>query len=309
MTKTVGIITSDPNSINYEIIKKSLFFFKKKNKNKYLFIGSKKLFNENVSSNINTIQIVDISYKNKKNYLKNSFDVAFQLIKNKKIDILINLPLNKKKFFNNQYPGVTEYISKEFNTYGKETMLLYSNEFSVSPVTTHIKIDEVVEKYSKKKLINNIKNIHKFYKQIIKIKNPKIGILGFNPHNGLDLKGNIMERKILIPLINLHNKNNKNIIIGPISPDSSFLIREKKKINSLIGHYHDQVLTTFKYIKKFSAINITLGLPFFRISPDHGTGEDIIGQNKANPESFIQALKFCEKYYKNLWKKNLVKIF
>ena len=85
-----------------------------------------------------------------------------------------------------------------------------------------------------------------------------------------------------------------------LSPDSSFLEIKKKNLNSLIGHYHDQVLTTFKYINEFNAINITLGLPFLRVSPDHGTGLNILGKNKANPDSLIYALNFYEKYSDNL---------
>ena len=68
----------------------------------------------------------------------------------------------------------------------------------------------------------------------------------------------------------------------------------------MVGNYHDQVLPTFKYINKFNAINITLGLPFLRISPDHGTAENIIGKNLANPESFLYALNFFENYFKKI---------
>ncbi len=91
-------------------------------------------------------------------------------------------------------------------------------------------------------------------------------------------------------------------ITGPISPDSAFNQININKINCLIGNYHDQVLPTFKYINKFKAINITLGLPFLRISPDHGPAENIKGKNLANPESFLFALHFFEKYSKNMKK-------
>ena len=295
MKKTIAILTSDPDSLNYELIKKSLFFFKKKLKNNYLFIGSKKLFLKNVTQTKFNFQFHDIDYnKNeKKNYLKNCFNKSFELIKKKKVHALINLPLNKKDFFNNQYPGVTEYIASNFKCRNKETMLLYNENFSVSPVTTHIKIKFLLKKIKQKKIINNIKNITNFYKNIIKLKKFKLGILGLNPHNGMDFKSS-EEEKLIKPLIKKYK------ILGPISPDTSFLIREKKKIDCLIGHYHDQVLTTFKYINKYSAINITLGLPFIRISPDHGTGKDLINKNLANNESFLYALKFCEKYEKNL---------
>ena len=81
-----------------------------------------------------------------------------------------------------------------------------------------------------------------------------------------------------------------------MSPDTSFLQREKLKIDVLIGHYHDQILTTFKSKFDLDAINITIGLPFIRISPDHGVGEDIIGKGIANPKSLKKAISFFSKY-------------
>jgi 4-hydroxythreonine-4-phosphate dehydrogenase len=81
-----------------------------------------------------------------------------------------------------------------------------------------------------------------------------------------------------------------------LSPDTSFLQRNKLKIDVLIGHYHDQVLTAFKTQFDLDAINITIGLPFIRISPDHGIGTDIIGKGIASPKSFKNAIKFFSKY-------------
>ena len=301
MKKTIAIITSDPESINYEIIKKSLFFFKKKNKNNYLFIGCEKLLKKNLI-NINFLKIIDIKlHKNKKKeYLKKCFEKFINLYNSKKVHALINLPLSKKDFLENSFSGVTEYISNKFMCSGKETMLLYSDLFSVSPLTTHLKVKDISKNIKIKKIVNNFQNIFNFYKKIIKIKNPLIGILGLNPHNAIDTYKNSEEQKIIIPSIKKLKKNFKKNIIGPISSDTSFLIREDKKINSLIGMYHDQVLTTFKYINKFKAINITLGLPFLRMSPDHGTASDIIGKNKANPASFLYCLSFFEKFHKSI---------
>lgn len=297
MKKTIGIITSEPESINYEIIKKTLFYFKKKLNNNYIFIGNKKLFKKNIKKKIpENINFININYS--KNYIFDSFERAFDLIKEKKINAILNLPLNKKKLFRNKFPGVTEYIAKKFNCSGKETMLLYSSKFSVSPVTTHIKISDVSKSISQKKILQNIININKFYKDFINVKNPKIGILGLNPHNGADFLKKNEEDKIIIPSIKKLQK--KINILGPISPDTSFLYFNNKKINSIVGLYHDQVLTTFKYIFKYKAINITLGLPFIRISPDHGTGENIIGKNQANNDSFLYAIKFFEKFHKKL---------
>ena len=301
MKKTVAIITSDPESVNYEIIKKSLFFFKKKKKNNYLFIGSKELLKINLI-NKKFIKIKDVKwYKNKKKeYLQKCFEEFINLYNSKKVHALINLPLSKKDFLDNSFPGVTEYISNKFMCSGKETMLLYNDLFSVSPLTTHVKVKDISKNIKIKKIINNFQNILNFYKKTIKIKKPLIGILGLNPHNATDSYANSEEQKIIIPSIKKLKRKFKKNIIGPICSDTSFIKREEKKINSLIGMYHDQVLTTFKYIHKFSAINITLGLPFLRMSPDHGTACDIIGKNRANPESFLYCLKFFEKFHKTI---------
>ena len=300
MKKTIAIITSDPNSINYEIIKKSLFFFKKKNKNNYLFIGSKKLLLKNsINTNILDIKNIEWNKYKKKKYLVKSFEEFISLYKKKKVHGLINLPLNKKDFLNKSFPGVTEYISNKFQCSGKETMLLYNHNFSVSPLTTHLKVKEVSKNLTSKQITNSFINIFTFYKKIIK-KNPKIGFLGFNPHNGIDFFSNTEEKKIIIPTLKKLKKKYKKNIVGPISPDISFVKRKKDNIDSLIGMYHDQVLTTFKYINQFYAINITLGLPFIRVSPDHGTATDIIGKNKADPKSFLYCLNFFEKFHKTI---------
>ena len=81
-------------------------------------------------------------------------------------------------------------------------------------------------------------------------------------------------------------------MVGPISPDTSFMLYKKYKFDVIFGMYHDQVLTPFKSLFKYDAINITLGLPYIRISPDHGVAEDIVGKKIANPRSLIESIKF-----------------
>jgi len=296
MKNSILIITSDTNSANYEIIKKSISYFKKKRKNNYIFIGNKKKIEKKIGV-LRELNFININYTSEKKYLEKSFEKAFELILQKKAKGLINLPLNKKTFLGKKYPGVTEYISEKFNLKNKETMLLYSDKFSVSPVTTHIKLKKVYNKINQTKIINNIINIDNFYKKIIGIKKPKIAILGLNPHCGVDFFGSLEEKKIIIPAI----KKVKNVnVAGPFSADTVFLEINKKKINSIIGQYHDQVLPTFKYANKFQGINVTLGLPFLRISPDHGTAKNLINKKHVDNTSFIYALNFFEKYYKKI---------
>lgn len=299
MKKKILILLSDPESINYEIVKKNLFFFNKKLNNEYVFVGCKEDFLKSTKSKKNNLNFINIK-KNKcvKKYLYQCFKISFSLLKNKKADGIINLPLNKK-LLPQKYLGFTEYIAAKFNKKNNETMLLYNDKFSVCPNTTHIPIKLVHKKITQKLIIKNILNINKFYKNVIKLKRPNLTVLGLNPHSGIDMHGITEEKKIIIPALQ-KLKLKKIFINGPISADTAFNKIKKNKINCIIGNYHDQVLPTFKQICGFKAINITLGLPFLRISPDHGPAKDIVGKNIANPASFLFALNFFEKYFKSI---------
>ena len=167
-------------------------------------------------------------------------------------------------------------------------MLIYNNLFSVSPITTHINIKDVIKELKPQKIINKIYTINKFYSQKFK-KKAKIGLLGLNPHND-EMRTNSFERKILIPLVKKLKKRGLKIQ-GPLSVDNVFL-KKKIEYDVVVGMYHDQVLGPFKAINKFNGINVTLGLKYLRISPDHGTAGELIFKKKANPNSFIVCINF-----------------
>ena len=320
MKRTIIIILGEPNSISSEIFLKSLNYIKKTKLN-FIIIGNYSLlekqanyldFKINVKfklSEINSLEnakfnFINVDYKQSKpfnlktnnsdTFVKKCFEHAVILLKKKLAIGLINLPINKSKFTKNKYKGITEYIADKTNNRNKENMLLFNENFSVLPLTTHIPLKKVYKEISYKKIEKACKNINNFYLKTIKRKKFKIGILGLNPHNGENGYIGNEEKKIIIPAINKLKK--KYPIIGPLSPDTSFLQREKLQIDVLIGHYHDQILTTFKTKFDFNAINITIGLPFIRISPDHGIGTGIIGKGIANPKSFKKAVKFFSKY-------------
>ena len=114
-----------------------------------------------------------------------------------------------------------------------------------------------------------------------------------NPHNA-ELSNNSEEKRIIIPAIkNLKNQNIK--VFGPLVSDTIF-INEYKKFDVIVGMYHDQVLGPFKALFKFNAINLTIGLPYLRVSPDHGVALNLIGQNKASADSLFECIKFINKY-------------
>ena len=140
-------------------------------------------------------------------------------------------------------------------------------------------------------IIEKIKLINEFYKKYLN-KRPQIAVTGLNPHcESIDTYNE--DEKIIRPAIKSLIKLNYKIF-GPIAADTLFLKKNRKKYNIIIGMYHDQVLTPMKTLFEYDAINITLGLPFLRISPDHGPNEKMIGKNKSNPLSLIKALKFLD---------------
>jgi 4-hydroxythreonine-4-phosphate dehydrogenase len=310
--KNIIIVLGEPNSISSEIFLKSINYIKKTKLN-FIIIGNYSLlkkqanylnFKKNINFRLSKIDnlpkvkfnFINVDYKQLKpfdlktnksdTFVKKCFECAVLLLKRKLACGLINLPINKSKFTKNRYNGITEYIADKTNNKNKENMLLFNETFSVLPLTTHIPIKKVYKEITYKKIEKACKNINNFYLKTIKRKKFKIGILGLNPHNE--------EKRIIIPAIKKLRK--KYPIIGPLSPDTSFLQRAKLKIDVLIGHYHDQILTTFKTKFNYDAINITIGLPFLRISPDHGVGTEIIGKGVADPKSFKKAIKFFSKY-------------
>ena len=314
--KYILIVLGEPYSTFSEIIGK-YYELNKYSKKKIILIGSMGLFNQqlkklkyklplNKISDIKyadkrKINIIDVEFKyiktftdisEKSNqYIKKCFEVALEILKKlKKKGILINGPISKKFFLKKKFSGITEYLSQKTNS-NNEVMLIYNKKISVSPLTTHIPIKFVAKSLTKTKIINNVTKIHKFYKDIFN-KNIKIAILGLNPHcETIDKFSE--EEEIIIPSLKILNKRGINID-GPFSADTFFFDKNLSKYNVVIGMYHDQVLTPIKTLYNFEAINITIGLPFIRISPDHGPNSEMLGKNKSDPTSLIYAIKFIE---------------
>jgi 4-hydroxy-L-threonine phosphate dehydrogenase PdxA len=224
-------------------------------------------------------------------YLTSSFELALKLIKNKFIDKLINGPINKKSFLNKKFLGITEFISAKYKT-KKVGMLIYNENLSVCPLTTHLPIKLVAKNVTKKLIEEKIDLIDKFYKKNLKF-NPKIAVTGMNPHCESILKFN-EDDKIVSLAINSQKKRGINVK-GPFPADTIFLRKNREKFNVILGMYHDQVLTPMKTIFEFDAFNVTMGLPFLRVTPDHGPNQKMVGKNISNPISLIKAINFLDK--------------
>ena len=170
-------------------------------------------------------------------------------------------------------------------------MLIYNKKLSVCPVTTHLPIKLVSKKITKELIEEKIEIINLFFKKNFKIK-PKIAVTGMNPHCESILKFN-EDEKIVYSAVK--EKVKKGISVkGPYPADTIFLKTNRDKFDVILGMYHDQVLAPFKTLFEYEAINITMGLSFLRVSPDHGPNQKMVGKNKSNPQSLIKALDFLD---------------
>ena len=292
--KSISILLTDPDSINEILLLKSYKYLKKCRLKKIYFVGDKNLFKKifyKYNGN-QKFEFIHIDYNNNWTvYLKKTIKISTELFNNKKISYIINLPLNKKKFFKNQYNGFTEFFSKTLDNKKDENMLLFNKNFSVCPLTTHIEIKKVESQIKKNKLVKTIKNLSYFYKTIIK-KKIKIVVLGLNPHASKDLPNNNKDREVISKVVK--SLKSKVDIEGPVSADTAFYKTNNKVY---VGMYHDQVLIPFKMKNKFDGLNITIGKKIIRLSPDHGTGKELIKKpHLINNYSFLSCIKFCEKY-------------
>ena len=179
----------------------------------------------------------------------------------------------------------------DHNQLKKFAMLIYNKDLSVCPITTHLPLKSVAKKITKKIIKEKIILIDSFFKKTMGFK-PNIAVTGLNPHCESVHKVN-EDIKIIKPVINSLKKLNYKIN-GPYSADTIFLKKNRQKYNVITGMYHDQVLTPLKTLYEYDAINITLGLPFIRVSPDHGPNEKMLGKNSSNPLSLLKSIRFLD---------------
>jgi 4-hydroxythreonine-4-phosphate dehydrogenase len=315
--KPIIIVAGEPNSVFFEIFFKVI---KKKIKSPIILIASEKLIlkqasvlrkkislnliNENdvikKKNNLKKINLINVDFKQTKafekitprsnEYISSCFQIALRLIKNNISNKFINGPISKKTFLKNKFNGITEFLAKKTNT--KDfAMIIYNKKLSVCPLTTHLPIKYVSKRINKLELIKKVRLVDKFWK--IKFnKKIKIGVTGLNPHcESIDSFNE--DKSIIYPTIKKLKKL-KYDIQGPLAADTIFLKNNRKKFNLIIGMYHDQVLAPIKTLFEYEAINITIGLPFIRVSPDHGPNESMLGKNKSNHLSLHNSIKFLD---------------
>jgi len=320
--KNIFITEGDPTGISYEIFDRAFAVIKKKsNKYNFIFVSSQNKINPKYIKDVEIIQNIS-DFKNpftrktnlyhfKTNILTkaeenkiilgkpsvysgkcafNSLLSAINMQKQYGGDI-ITLPLSKEWVIASgikNFKGHTEVFAEKYNS--KTFMLMYGKSLKVIPLTTHIPLNSVSKALAKIKIVPLVKAIQKSYL----LKSPRIGFCGLNPHAGENGKIGTEEKTIILPFIKEMKEQGLNVE-GPISADSLFIPEISKNYGLIFACYHDQGLIPFKSLEGKNGINVTLGLDFLRVSPDHGTAFDIAGKNIADPESFIQCIKVLTK--------------
>ena len=319
MNRKIVLVGGDPNSINSEIIYKCWKKLPNKIKKRIILISNYKLLKDQfkkLNYNIklsneqnlfklnksNELKILNIKLdykdpfkvplKSAKPFVLKSLDLAHKLALNKQIAGIINCPINKN-LLGNKKIGVTEYLANKcLVKKNSEVMIIRNKELMISPITTHLDIRSISNKINKKLIIAKINVINNWFKKTFK-RQPVIAVLGLNPHNA-ELRKNSEEKKIIIPAIkNLKKSGFK--LDGPLSSDTIF-INNYKNYDLIIGMYHDQILGPFKALYKFDAINLTLGLKYIRVSPDHGVAVDRIKKKTSSAVSLIKCFDYIDKF-------------
>jgi 4-hydroxythreonine-4-phosphate dehydrogenase len=230
-------------------------------------------------------------------YAAKSLAEAVRHLKEKTIDVLLTAPINKETIQSDSFnfPGHTEYL--EANLEGKALMLLMTDQLRIGLITGHIPISKVAASITPAVIKEKVNTMHAALIADFGIVKPKIAVLALNPHCGD--KGVIGKEddEVLKPTIAAIAASGK-LVFGPYAADGFFGSETYKQFDGVLATYHDQGLAPFKALSFGSGVNFTAGLNEIRTSPDHGTGFDIAGQNKANPSSFKEALFAAIQIYK-----------
>ena len=223
-----------------------------------------------------------------------SIELGVKLAMAGRIDALVTPPINKAglKKAGFSIPGHTEYLAKLSKTKRYE-MMLVGKKLRVVLVTRHTAIKDVSKNITRKRVEETILLADQELRKSFGIKRPKLVVCGLNPHAGEEGSIGMEEMNEIIPAVLSARKKTNAQIFGPLSPDALFHDAFAGRYDAEICMYHDQGLIPLKMISRGSGVNVTLGLPFVRTSPDHGTGYDIAKKFTADPGSMIEALKLA----------------
>jgi 4-hydroxythreonine-4-phosphate dehydrogenase len=229
---------------------------------------------------------------------------AYKLLENRLAKAVVTAPVSKTalNMAGVKYPGQTEMFA-DWSGAKNFVMTFLSKKLRVSLYSIHIPLKEVSKSLNLNEFSCKLEILISMLKNDLGVRNPKIAVLGLNPHAGENGIIGKEEKDLIEPFIK--KKKFGGIIEGPFSPDAFFANRRFKDYDMVFGLYHDQVLIPFKYINSGKGVNYSAGLPIIRTSPDHGVAYDIAGRGIANESSMVEAFRYAEVILKNRKKNQL----
>ena len=316
----VGINQGDGNGIGYEVIIKSLADARILESFTPVIYGSSKIFGfyrkriHNLEQQMDTYVIQSArDAKPKKINIVNclpdntyvepgqstpesakaaitSLQRAVEDVKNGDIDVLVTAPINKRAMVREGFgnTGHTEYLEKEFGV-EDVVMFMVSDRLRIGVVTGHIPLKDVPTSITVERILGKLRLMSASLKRDFGVVEPKIAVLGLNPHCG---DGGLLgdeEERIILPAVKAANSEGI-LAFGPYSPDGFFGLGNYAKFDATLAMYHDQGLAPFKALAFEDGVNFTAGLPIVRTSPDHGTAFEMAGRDEADPHSMMSSI-------------------
>lgn len=225
-------------------------------------------------------------------YAVKSLVTAVEALRDKKIQGLVTAPIHKKNTqsgtFN--FTGHTPYLKHAFNA-NDVLMLMVSENFRVGLVTEHVPVRDIAKYITREAILSKLNILRDSLVKDFGIDKPRIAVLGLNPHAGDEGLIGKEEEEIIKPAIK--DAKHNMLVFGPYSADAFFARNYQSRFDAVLAMYHDQGLIPVKYLGVEKGVNVTLGLPLVRTSPDHGTAFDIAGTGRADPASLVEALQMA----------------
>ena len=301
----IGITLGDPSGIGPEVVARALAKPSIRKLGSFKLIGNYNVYRKYCSfdyANCSFIDIKNISSGSWQLGKPNAWSAhaalsaltkAVDLLKKKEITSLVTAPVCKESIngINRNFRGHTEFLADAFGV-KNAGMLFVAGKMRAIIVTRHIPLHKVSTAINTSNIYDTIALTHRTLNSIFKIKKPAIAVCGLNPHAGEG--GTIGKEEItkIIPAIKKCNRNKMNVR-GPFAADTLFSPGIADRFDAIVAMYHDQGLTPVKSLYFTKLVNLTIGLPFIRTSPAHGTAFNIAGKNKANPSSMCEAIKLA----------------
>lgn len=309
----IALTMGDPAGIGPEVLAGSLARFKKTNGVKFLVAGAGSLFaryhfkkrddvifflpEDPAAANIKPGHPTPYSAQAGIRYLRE----AVALLKNRQADCLVTGPISKTHVnaCGFSWPGHTEYLADAFGV-SRVEMVFISRRLKVALVTRHVSVKDALRALSRERIETCGGLVFHMLKNQFKIRRPRIAVCGVNPHAGEGGLFGDEEKDFIAPAVSGLNKAWGKHFWGPYAADAVFRMATEGAFDCVLAMYHDQGLIPFKMAAFETGAHLTLGLPFVRTSPVHGTGFDIAGKKTASAGSMTAALELAVALTKNL---------